>query len=98
MAGLGTSGCGIGDTPTGVSRFGCGGVGVAGEACVGGGSVSFSVPEASPARRNHAGALLALQHDTGWDPRTADIIVGSSSGSIVAALLRADLSTDDLAA
>ena len=46
----------------------------------------------------HAGALLALQVDTGWDPRTADVIVGTSIGSIVASLLRAGLSTDDLAA
>ena len=46
----------------------------------------------------HAGALLALQQDTGWDPRTADVIVGTSIGSIVASLLRAGLSTDDLAA
>jgi NTE family protein len=46
----------------------------------------------------HAGALLALQHDIGWDPRTADVIVGTSIGSIVASLLRAGLSTDDLAA
>ena len=46
----------------------------------------------------HAGALLALQQDTGWDPRTADVVVGTSIGSIVASLLRAGLSTDDLAA
>ena len=46
----------------------------------------------------HAGALLALHNDIGWDPRTADVIVGTSIGSIVASLLRAGLSTDDLAA
>src|SRR6478735_9602223 len=46
----------------------------------------------------HAGALLALEQDLGWDPREADIIVGSSAGSIVGALLRAGLTTDDLAA
>ena len=46
----------------------------------------------------HAGALLALEQDLGWDPRTADIVVGSSAGSIVGALLRAGLSSDDLAA
>jgi NTE family protein len=46
----------------------------------------------------HAGTLLALQQDIGWDPRTADVIVGTSAGSIVAALLRAGLTTDDLAA
>ena len=46
----------------------------------------------------HAGTLLALQTDFGWDPRRADVIVGTSAGSVVAALLRAGLSADDLAA
>ncbi len=46
----------------------------------------------------HAGTLLGLEQDLGWDPRTADLIVGSSAGSIVGALLRTGLSTDDLAA
>lgn len=46
----------------------------------------------------HVGVLLALEHDHGWDPRTADLIVGTSAGSIVGALLRAGLGTDDLAA
>jgi len=46
----------------------------------------------------HAGTLLALEQDLGWDPRAADVIVGSSAGSIVGSLLRAGLSTDDLAA
>lgn len=46
----------------------------------------------------HAGALLAIEHDLGWDPRTADLIVGTSAGSIVGALLRTGVSTDDLAA
>lgn len=46
----------------------------------------------------HVGVLLALEHDHGWDPRTADLIVGTSAGSIVGALLRAGVSTDDLAA
>src|SRR5215213_7133676 len=46
----------------------------------------------------HAGTLLALEQDIGWDPRTADIIVGSSAGSIVGSLLRAGLTTDDLSA
>jgi NTE family protein len=46
----------------------------------------------------HAGTLLALHHDLRWDPNTADVIVGSSAGSIVGSLLRAGLSTDDLAA
>jgi len=46
----------------------------------------------------HAGTLLALQHDLGWNPNSADVIVGSSAGSIVGGLLRAGLSTDDLSA
>lgn len=46
----------------------------------------------------HAGALRALEESTGWDPRTAEIIVGTSAGSHIAALLRAGLSAADLAA
>lgn len=46
----------------------------------------------------HAGALRAVQEMTGWDPRTAEIIVGTSAGAHVAALLRAGLSVQDLAA
>jgi NTE family protein len=42
--------------------------------------------------------LWALHHDLGWDPRTADIIVGTSAGSIVGALLRSDVMPEDLAA
>ena len=46
----------------------------------------------------HAGSLWALHHDLGWDPRTADIIVGTSAGSIVGALLRSGVAAEDLAA
>jgi NTE family protein len=46
----------------------------------------------------HAGTLLALGNDFGWDPRTADVIVGTSAGSVVATLLRGGLDVDDLAA
>jgi NTE family protein len=46
----------------------------------------------------HAGVLWALHHDLGWDARTADIIVGTSAGSIVGALLRSGVSPEDLAA
>ena len=46
----------------------------------------------------HAGALRALEESTGWDPRGAEIMVGTSAGSHVAALLRAGLSAPDLAA
>lgn len=46
----------------------------------------------------HAGVLLALHHDLGWDAREADIIVGTSAGSIVGTLLRAGVAPEDLAA
>jgi NTE family protein len=46
----------------------------------------------------HAGVLAALEHDLGWDPRTADVIVGSSAGSVTAALLRIGVPGEDLAA
>jgi len=46
----------------------------------------------------HAGVLLALHHDLGWDAREADVIVGTSAGSIVGALLRAGVTPEDLAA
>jgi NTE family protein len=52
----------------------------------------------APGAAFSAGTLLALEHDLGWDPRTADIIVGTSAGSIVGMLLRAGFSTDDVAA
>ena len=46
----------------------------------------------------HAGALAALEHDLGWDPRRADFIVGTSAGALVGALLRLGLPSSDLAA
>jgi NTE family protein len=46
----------------------------------------------------HAGALTALEHDLGWDPRTAEVIVGTSAGSLVGALLRSNVPASDLAA
>ncbi len=36
----------------------------------------------------HSGALQSLSRVTGWDPRTADVIVGTSAGSGVGAMLR----------
>jgi NTE family protein len=48
-----------------------------------------------PARAYHAGTLAALQAVTGWDPRTADLVVGTSAGSATAAWLRAGLSAVD---
>lgn len=46
----------------------------------------------------HAGVLAALQHDLGWDPNRADVVIGTSAGSVVGALLRNGASTEDLAA
>ena len=36
----------------------------------------------------HFGALIALEMATGWDPQTADVIVGTSSGAFVSAVVR----------
>lgn len=46
----------------------------------------------------HAGVLAALEHDLGWDPRSADVIVGSSAGSVTGTLLRLGVPAHDLAA
>ncbi len=46
----------------------------------------------------HAAALAAMEHDLGWDPRSADVIVGTSAGSVVGALLRRGVPASDLAA
>ena len=40
----------------------------------------------------HAGVLAALEEATGWDPRTADMILGTSAGSMTGAMLRAGFS------
>jgi NTE family protein len=40
------------------------------------------------------GALHALETETGWDPRSADYIVGTSAGSMVGALVACGLSTE----
>lgn len=44
----------------------------------------------------HAGTLAALAKATGWDPRTADVVVGTSAGSGVGATLRGGVSAADL--
>ena len=44
------------------------------------------------------GALAALAEHLQWDPRDAAVIVGTSSGSSIAAMLGAGLSVDDLLA
>ena len=46
----------------------------------------------------HAGVLSALYESTGWDPRSADIIVGTSAGSITGTMLRLGVDAPDLAA
>ncbi len=46
----------------------------------------------------HSGVLAALEESLGWDPRRADVIVGTSAGSITGATLRAGLSAADLLA
>lgn len=46
----------------------------------------------------HAGALAALEEATGWDPRAAAFVVGTSAGSIAGAALRAGLSSADMLA
>jgi NTE family protein len=46
----------------------------------------------------HAGVLAALEHDYGWDPRDAEVIVGTSAGSITGALLRSGVPASELAA
>jgi NTE family protein len=47
---------------------------------------------------HHAGVLAALEEELGWDARTADVIVGSSAGSVTGALLRLGASAGDMAA
>ena len=42
------------------------------------------------------GAMVALHEELGFDPRTAELIVGTSAGSILAALLGAGASPADL--
>lgn len=46
----------------------------------------------------HAGVLRALYDSTGWDPRTASLIVGTSAGAGAGAYLRLGLSAPDFAA
>ena len=46
----------------------------------------------------HAGVLAALEHDYGWDPRSAEVIVGTSAGAITGTLLRSGVPASELAA
>jgi hypothetical protein len=45
----------------------------------------------------HAASLAAIEHDPGWDPRSADVIVGMSAGALVGALLRRGVPASDRA-
>ncbi|MDE0893481.1 MAG: patatin-like phospholipase family protein [Acidimicrobiales bacterium] len=47
------------------------------------------------AAAQHAGVLAALAEATAWDPRTSDVVVGTSAGATTAASLRAGLSAGD---
>lgn len=46
----------------------------------------------------HAGVLQALSDVVGWDAREAEVVVGTSAGAQVGALLRAGMTPKDLAA
>jgi NTE family protein len=46
----------------------------------------------------HAGVLAGLVEGMGWDPNSADLLVGTSAGSVAAAALRAGLTAHDMAA
>lgn len=46
----------------------------------------------------HAGVLSALEAELDWDPRTAELIVGTSAGSITGALLRGGVTARSLGA
>jgi NTE family protein len=42
------------------------------------------------------GALRALEQTTGWDPRDAEVIIGTSAGSVLAAFLSSGISSEML--
>jgi NTE family protein len=44
----------------------------------------------------HSGVLAAISDELNWDARSADVIVGTSAGSIVASMLRAGMPAADL--
>ena len=44
----------------------------------------------------HAGVLGAIYEMTGWDPRTAEIMLGTSAGSGITGLLRGGVSVPDM--
>ncbi|MEN8239350.1 MAG: patatin-like phospholipase family protein [Actinomycetota bacterium] len=38
----------------------------------------------------HFGTIMAIEMATGWDPNSADVVVGTSGGAFVSAMIRAD--------
>lgn len=44
----------------------------------------------------HAGSLAAIEQATGWDARTAEILIGTSAGSSVGAVIRGNVSVSTL--
>ena len=42
------------------------------------------------------GALAAVQEQYGWDPREADVLIGTSAGSVMAAMLGSGISVETL--
>jgi NTE family protein len=46
----------------------------------------------------HSAVLAVLEHDHGFDARTAEVVVGTSAGAITGTLLRLGVSAEDLAA
>lgn len=44
-----------------------------------------------------SGTLVALEEQTGWDPRTADLLLGTSQGAFLSGLLASGIATGDLA-
>ena len=42
------------------------------------------------------GALTAVQEEYGWDPREADVLIGTSAGSVMAALLGSGITVEQL--
>jgi NTE family protein len=45
-----------------------------------------------------AGVLAGLEREAAWDPRDAELIVGTSAGSVTGAALRVGVPATDLAA
>ena len=46
----------------------------------------------------HVGVLAGVLEGTDWDARRADVVIGTSAGSMVSALLRAGIGPADLVA